>query len=207
MASTQGGYLEAMNEDPVDISPEFIEENKKTNLVKPRQKFAPYTKAERRKRRAKVYQLHFEQGMPAIRIAEVMKMDRNTINNDIKLLYREAFHERGDMNLNDYLYKQFTRLETQRDRLLSYLEKTNNDVEKQLAIERLVADIDFKLMAAMVRTDLGYAKFWETVIKGINDAAETHKLDVRFTNVFELYKISNKSRRSLNAILEEAKRV
>lgn len=72
-----------------DVSPDFIEENKKINLVRPRKKFAPYTKAERLKRRKEVYRLHFELGIPAIRIADMMNVDKNTVNNDIQLLYRE----------------------------------------------------------------------------------------------------------------------
>jgi hypothetical protein len=79
---------------------EFIEENKKinVNIVKHRQnsrhKFAPFTRSQRRKRKMEVYKLHFEHGVPATRIAEMMKVDRNTINNDLKILYSEA--------LNDY---------------------------------------------------------------------------------------------------------
>lgn len=53
--------------------------------MKHRHKFAPFTRSQRRKRRAEVYKLHFEHGMPATRIAEMIKVDRNTINNDLKI--------------------------------------------------------------------------------------------------------------------------
>jgi hypothetical protein len=88
------------NYEPFDfeINQEFIEENKKKlNLVKHGQnrkhKFAPFTRSQRRKRRMEVYKLHFEHGIPATRIAELMKVDRNTINNDLKILYREALND------------------------------------------------------------------------------------------------------------------
>jgi hypothetical protein len=61
-----------------------------TNLVRSRHKFSPFTRSERRNRRDEVYKLHFEQGMPAIRIAELMKVDRNIINNDLKVLYNKG---------------------------------------------------------------------------------------------------------------------
>ena len=85
------------NYQPFDfeINQEFIEENKNINLnlvrhgQNSRHKFAPFTRSERRKRRTEVYKLHFEHGVPAIRIAQMMKVDRNTINNDLKILYRE----------------------------------------------------------------------------------------------------------------------
>jgi Mn-dependent DtxR family transcriptional regulator len=44
--------------------------------------------------------------MPATRIAELMKVDRNTINNDLKILYRKAIREYDpDMTLDDIIEK------------------------------------------------------------------------------------------------------
>ena len=102
-----------------EINQEFIEENKKIylNLVRHwqnhKQKFAPFTKSQRRKKRMEVYKLHFEHGVP----------DRNTINNDLKILYREALNDYNpdDMSLDNILQKQLLRLETRRDRLGLYL--------------------------------------------------------------------------------------
>jgi DNA-binding CsgD family transcriptional regulator len=75
-----------------------------SNLVRPRQnKFSPYTKIQKKERRDEVYKLHFEHGMPATRIAELRKVDRNTINNDLKILYKKAIREGSDMSLNDIL--------------------------------------------------------------------------------------------------------
>jgi polynucleotide 5'-kinase involved in rRNA processing len=54
------------------------EKNKKlnVNLVRHRHKFAPFTRVERKRRRFEVYKLHFEHGMPATKISELMKVDR-----------------------------------------------------------------------------------------------------------------------------------
>jgi hypothetical protein len=105
------------NYEPFDfeINQEFIEENKKLNLnlVRHGQNhkriFAPFTKAQRRKRRMEVYKLHFEHGVPATRIAELMKVDRNTINNDLKILYHEALNDYNpeDMSLDDILQNSY----------------------------------------------------------------------------------------------------
>jgi polynucleotide 5'-kinase involved in rRNA processing len=88
----------------LQIDQEFIEENKKIDLVRHRQndkhKFAPFTRSQRRKRRMEVYRLHFEKGIPAIRIADMTNVDRNTINNDLKILYNKA--------LNDYNPNEIT---------------------------------------------------------------------------------------------------
>jgi hypothetical protein len=156
------------NYQPFDfeINQEFMEENKKINLNLVRhgqnhkQKFAPFTKSQRRKRRMEVYKLHFEHGMPATRIAQMMMVDRNTINNDLKILYREALtdYSPDDMSLDDILQKQLLRLETQRDRLGLYLTDAK-DINNKIAIERLIADIDFKLFAAIEKVNHNSSRF------------------------------------------------
>jgi hypothetical protein len=200
------------NYEPFDfeINQEFIEENRKINpnLVRDRQnnrqKFAPFTKSQRRKRRMEVYKLHFENGMPATRIAELMKVDRNTINNDLKILYHQALNDYDpeDMSLDDILQKQLLRLETQRDRLGIYLSDAK-DINDKIAIERLIADIDFKLIGVIEKVNQNVFRFWEEIIKQINKVAENEKLNIRYTSLFELRRISIDSRKSLNKLKEE----
>jgi hypothetical protein len=200
------------NYEPFDfeINQEFIEENKKINLnlVKHRQnhrqKFAPYTRSQRRKRRMEVYKLHFEHGAPATRIAQLMKVDRNTINNDLNILYQEALndYDPNNMSLDDILQKQLLRLETQRDRLGLYLCNAK-DVNNKIAIERLIADIDFKLIGAIEKVYHKEGRFWDEIIKKTNKIAENKNLDVRYTSLFELHKISIDSRKSLNKLMED----
>ena len=191
-----------------EIDQEFIEQNKRTNLVKHghshKQKFAPYTRSQRRKRRMEVYKLHFEHGIPTTRIAEMMKVDRNTINNDLKILYREALrdYDSANIDLDDILQKQLLRLETQRDRLALYLSDAK-EINDKIAIERLIADIDFRMFGAIEKMNLNVRKFWDEIIKEINRIAENKKLNTRYTNLFELQNISIVSRRSLNQLKEE----
>jgi hypothetical protein len=77
----------------------------------------------------------------------MMKVDRNTINNDLKILYREALNHYNPNNrsLDDILQKQLLRLETQRDRLSLCLSGVK-DINNKIAVERLKAHIDFKLI-------------------------------------------------------------
>lgn len=199
------------NPEPFDfqINQEFIEENKKgyLNLVRPRQKYkqkyAPFTRSQRRKRRIEVYKLHFEHGMPATRIAELMKVDRNTINNDLKILYNDALNDYnpGDMSLDDIIQKQLVRLETQRDRLCLYLSDAK-DINDKIVIERLIAGIDFKLVGTIEKVRHNSTRFWDEIIKKANKLAEVNKRDIRYTSLFELREISTDSRKSLNKLKE-----
>jgi hypothetical protein len=193
-----------------EISQEFIEDNKKINLnlVRPRQnnkrKFAPFTRSQRRKRRMEVYRLHFEKGMPAIRIAHLMQVDRNTINNDLRILYSKALNDYNpnDMSLDDILQKQLVRFETQRDRLCLYLSDAN-DINSKIAIERLIADIDFKLIGVIERVGQNVVRYWDEIIKQINKIAENEKLNARYTSLFELRRISIESGESLNKLRDK----
>lgn len=190
--------------DPLDVPTDFIEENKKANLVKPRQKFAPYTRSQRRKRRVEVYRLHFEQGMPAVRIAEAMKVDRNTIQNDLKILYHEAMkdYDPGTPFLDQYLEKQLVRLESQRDRLGTYLVDAK-DTETKLSIERLIADIDFRLLQAVAKVHYGYYKFWDQVTEEVNRVAKQQGLNFGFTSIFELKRVSIGVRKNIDKLADD----
>ena len=199
------------NDEPFDfeISQEFIEQNKKMNhnLVRHRHKFAPFTRSQRKKRRMEVYKLHFEHGMPATRIAEMMKVDRNTINNDLKILYNDALNDYDPTNLSldDIIQKQLVRLETQRDRLCLYL-SDEKDVNTKITIERLIAEIDFKLVGTIEKVRHNSSRFWVEIIKKANKLAEVNKRDIRYTSLFELREISIDSRKSLNKLKEEVLR-
>jgi len=176
------------------------------DLVRHRHKFAPFTKAERERRRTEVYKLHFENGMPATRIALLMNVDRNTINKDLKFLYRQAFkndYNLDDMSLDDILEKQLIRLETQRDRLGAYLTDAN-DVNTKITIERLIADIDFRILTAIEKINHSSNRFLDEILKNVNKMAEINNLKLRYTSLYELRKISIDSRKSLDEIREDA---
>lgn len=192
--------------DPLDVSQDFIEENKKPKLCTTRQKSGgPYSKGQRRKRRQEVFKLHFEQGLPAIKIADLMNINRNTINEDIKWLYTKMTNDIEGDEFNGYFAKQLVRLETQRSRLFGYLSEVK-EMDQKLAIERQLGDMDFRLASMIEKFKQSQLAFWDEVAKKVNQLAESHKIDGRFTSVFELYKISLASRKSLDKIREEADR-
>ena len=114
--------VEYTYESDINLNQKDFDENENkqssSDLVRPRHnpkhKFAPYTKSQRRLRRSEVYKLHFEHGMPATKIAEIMDVDRNTINNDLKALYQKALidYDVDNMSLDELVNKQLVRLET-----------------------------------------------------------------------------------------------
>ena len=185
------------------MSHNTVANNKEIDLVTPRHKFAPFTRAERKHRRDEVYRLHFENGIPATRIAELMKVDRNTINNDLKILYNKAIRDyNSEKSYDDIIVKQLVRLETQRDRLGLYL-SDSKDINGKLAIERLITNIDFKVVGLMERLNQNIVQHYDAVIEHVNKIAEKEKLKTRFTSLFELYRISVDTRQDLDKLREK----
>ncbi len=185
-----------------EVNKSFIEVSSKLNLVKPRKKFAPYTKADRVKRRNEVYRLHFELGLPAIRIAELMKVDKNTINNDINLLYKELGKEVNSIPYEEYLAKYYTRLETERAYLMDCRAKCNS-LEDKLAVERLIIDIDIRLLHTTRKSVAEEVRVCKQVTKQLNDYAKNKQWNKRFVTPFELIEVSDKARMRIDKILKE----
>ena len=107
-------------------------------------KGGPYTKKEQDNRRQEVFRLHFEKGYSAVRISEMLNVNRNTINEDIRYWYSQLAQELKNEDLVSWLIKQFHRLESQRNRLVDELEKQDN-IHNKLAIEKLLFHIDDRL--------------------------------------------------------------
>lgn len=190
------------------ISPEFIEEQKQAsakiqgaNLVKPRQKFAPYTRAEREKRRKEVYRLHIELGTPAVRIAELMKVDRNTINADIRAIYNELT---TPSSLGDDFTRFTARLEGQRGRLMEYLSK-EKDLQAKLMIERQITDIDARLLSASQRIEENAATVFARAAEIINKYMEEQKLNYRAITAQQFLRVSPEGLRAMMNILRKEK--
>ncbi|MBT3762187.1 MAG: hypothetical protein HOF89_06380 [Candidatus Nitrosopelagicus sp.] len=106
-------------------------------------KGGPYTKNDQNQRRTKVYDLYFEKGYSAVRIAEMLQVNRNTINEDIKYWYAQAAEELPEHDCSLFL-KQIQRLDTQQARLLGELEKCTH-LKDKLPLERLLFSINSKI--------------------------------------------------------------
>ena len=132
-----------------------------------------------------------------------MKVDRNTINNDLKILYNKATRDyNSDLSYDDIIEKQLLRLETQRDRVGLYLCDTN-DINSKITIERMITDIDFKLIGVIDKLNQNIVQHYDAVIEHVNKIAEKEKLKTRFTSLFELYRISIDTRQDLDKLREK----
>ena len=115
-------------------------------------KGGPYTKKEQEKRKDDVFELHFEYGYSAVQIANLLNVNRNTINEDIKYWYSELYKTTNFKYSKDWLDKQFTRLEMQRARLRKELDE-DISLKDRLQVERLITNIDLSISSFVVKIE------------------------------------------------------
>jgi len=108
----------------------------------------PHNKKDQDKRRDQVYTLHFGKGYSAVKIAETLGVNRNTINEDIKYLYSNIKEEIKQEN-DDYILKQMGRLESQRSRIVEKIIKgqTNDSIK----YEKMLLEMDVRINNLLIR--------------------------------------------------------
>jgi predicted DNA-binding protein YlxM (UPF0122 family) len=116
----------------------------KTNMKSLKsKKGGPDTKIEKDTRQRTAFQLYFEEGFSARRIAVMLKKNRNTINEDIKKGYH-IIEASLPKNSSSLILKQYERIENQRSRLMEILEK-ETDFNNKINLEKMITSIDLFL--------------------------------------------------------------
>ena len=102
--------------------------------------------------------MYFEKGFSAIKIANELKVNRNTINQDVKF-WRSGLTQKDQIKPAIWLLEQKEHLEQQKDRLLELLE-TTKDFEQILRVEKIILDIEGKITNLVIKiTGFDYLSF------------------------------------------------
>jgi len=113
-------------------------------------KGGPYTKREQEKRRDEVCRLHFEYSYSAKKISELIKVNRNTINSDIKQLYLTLETNWEKTSAVSLLQSHVASVLAQKRRLREALDNTEKFSEK-LAIEKMILQVESKINQFQLR--------------------------------------------------------
>ena len=120
-------------------------------LVQEKKEGGPYTKDERTKRQNEVHRLHFEFGYSAVKISDMMKINRNTINEDIRCLYSNIKDELRQDSEN-FSLRQIGRLESQRVRIVKNITENKIDGDdNSIKHEKLLLDVDTRINNLLIR--------------------------------------------------------
>ncbi len=136
-----------------EVSKEFLIGNKEpcSKISKHRnKKGGPYSKKDRNLRMQKVSRLHFEYGYSANKISELLKVNRNTINNDIRNMYLTFRKYWNKISAVSLLQSHVESLLAQKRRLREELDITKKLSEK-LAIEKMILQVESKIQQIQIR--------------------------------------------------------
>ena len=103
----------------------------------------PYSKQQQQERRKKVNELYFEKNLSALKIAEMLGVNRNTINEDIKLAYLQTSESFPDDSILIFLHS-IKKMESQRLDIQRQLE-SESDFSKKIILQKFLFQINNSL--------------------------------------------------------------
>ncbi len=185
--------------DELNLFSEFIEDQKKLGQTMPKRKGGRYTKHEQTKRRDEVYRLHFDYGYSARKIAEVMNINKNTINSDIDYWYSKITKKTNILNPEDSIVNSIERLNLQRNRLREALDKTVS-FEERLKLERLIMESENKIGQMYLKISNSLAHVGNSVVQAIIDIKNSK--EPRLMSLFNIFSVTDKASKEIDAIRE-----
>jgi hypothetical protein len=191
-----------------EITPEFITQSTSQlcqTMPELKKGGGPYSKDSKQKRRDEVYRLHFDYGYSARKIADTMKVNRNTINSDVSYFYGKLhdniIHFENETMITSFLH----RLEIQRCRVREKLEKTD-DPKEYVMLEKLLLDVDSRLISSHQKSAESTKRIWDLTVYAINQFFKDEKKDVRYMSFFDKIAVSEKSQKRIQDIINQDKK-
>jgi len=178
-----------------NVSDDFIHGDHqflKTQNFQRHKKGGPYSKGNRLARRKEVHRLHFEYGYTASQVADLMKVNRNTIYADLNYWYEQSFLNVNRYDPSEAIQINIQRLDVQRTRLREQLDKAETFQEK-LALERLMFAIDTKIFDTHIRLTNSIRNGHDRSTKRLNEWLKDHKKDERYLTFSDRFSVSLKA--------------
>jgi len=189
-----------------EITPEFIAENQNNLgqfMPKPHNR-GPYSKQQLEKRRNEVYRFHFEYGYSARKISDLMKINRNTINGDIKHWYSKVANS-NDIQPESVLFTILERLDIQRTRIREYLDNTSAISEK-IVIEKMMLDLDCKVISIHQKISESRATMMNFVIDFLNSHLKAQNQTQRYYTFGQKMTVSDSAINKIDKIIAQDKK-
>jgi len=193
-----------MSEEKIEefVSKEFIEENLESCKNKDHKNGGPYNKQDRQARRNEVFRLYFEYGYPAVKISDMMKVNRNTINSDIQFWYSQVKKKWKSVDPTNWIIRYTERLELQKTRLREEVDKTKN-VQEKISVERLILDVESRILQTQLKLLESIRLNHELATKWLNDWMRKNMHKDRYITYYDLLSVSAKSKEKINKIIND----
>ena len=183
------------------VTNEFIKQNSKYKKIKKsRRKGGRYSVNDKAIRQDEVYRLHFEYGYSARRIADLMKVNRNTVNGDIDYWYSKILKHIDLFNPEYEVILKLKQMEIQRTRLRECLDKIKNNSEK-IRIERLIYEIDSKEAYTYLKLTKTAFRIQKEIFEKVNKQMEEFGKPDRFLTLLDTISVSKKAHQRIRRII------
>jgi len=192
-----------MSTNELQVPDEFLKENSEyVKIKKPAKKGGPYSKNDKDKRMNEVYRLHFEYGYSARKIAEMMNVNRNTINGDIDYWFSRISKNVNLVNPEDRILIGIERMHVQLTRLREQIDKVKNNSER-MSIERLIYDINSKIIHTYQKVAYSELRTYKVIIEMHNDFLMKNNYSQRSVSFYDTISVSQKAQQRINRIIAE----
>jgi len=184
-----------------DISEEFLQEEL-TQTSQFSKKGGPYSKYNRKKRRDEIFRLHYEYGMSATKIAEMMRVNRHTISKDITFWEDRLRDEWGKADIISWILKIVHRQEIQITRLHIEREKQTSSQGK-IVFEKMIMQCQSKIADTMFKlaaTDKIVSQIGENMT---NQFMKENNIPMRTYGMYAIKGISKETREKIDKMIEE----
>ena len=167
--------------DSLHVPREFLEEEKQQlgQTMPKSKKGGPYPTHVKKSRRDEVFKLHFDYGYSARKIAEMMKINRNTVNSDIMYWYSQLQQDDNKVTVEDWINKILYRLESKRIRLMEKLDKTTV-LDESIMLEKMIYEIDNKIIQVAMKIQTTNQTVYDRTMNMVNKVLEENGYKERY---------------------------
>jgi len=191
----------------LQVSEEFLHENKSNlgQFMPISHKRGPYAKQELEKRRNKMYRYHFEYGYSARKIAELLKINCNTINGDITYWYSKIAKS-NDIQPESAIFTVLERLDIQRTRFREYLDQPTSNISDKIAIEKILLDIDFKIAQVNHKLADSGNRITDYAMEFLNKYLKSTNSRERYLSINQKLSVSESASKQIDKVISEDKK-
>lgn len=186
------------------ISKEFLEGQLGQTMPKSEKSGGHYPVHAKKLRRDEVFRLHFDYGYSARKIAEMIKINRNTINSDITYWYSQLQRDDERVSVEDWINKMIYRLETKRTRLIEKLDKATS-LEDFLVLEKMLFEIDNKIIQIVIKIQHTNQSIFDRTTNMFNNWLEEHSYKERYVLGGQALRVTSGTRENIKRLIQSDK--
>jgi len=186
------------------VSKEFLEGQLGQTMPKSEKSGGPYPAHAKKARRIEVFRPHFDYGYSARKIAEMIKINRNTINSDITYWYSQLQKEDSKVSVEDWINKMLYRLETKRTRLMERLDKATS-LEDFLILEKMLFEIDNKIVQIVIKIQNTNQSIFDRTTNMFNNWLEEHGYKERYVLWGQTLRVTSGTQENIKRLIQSDK--